>query len=213
MVIFDGNISTLMIKELMVKCALENIPTWFEPTSCDKAIRVVQSSTLPLLTYMSPSLDELYAISNEIAPHSDDPHEFNLQCIEHHVRKGKNSIHPGRPIDVWFLVLEAMIQESCEGSTTKHIIVTLGHRGVAHGSTSKEKISFSHYLGSPMPSTTNCTGAGDTLVAGTVYGVLGGNDVAKSLQMGMAAARKSLLAPEAIHPELSSQDLNLLISI
>ena len=189
MVVFDGNLSPTAMNTLLQHCVSLNIPTWFEPTSCEKAIRPIQANCFSLLTYISPSTDELYAISNTFEPHSDDPHEFDLNLVEKHVNQ----------------VLKGMFSPE---NDIKHVIVTLGRHGVAHGCGKDENdVIFSHFSATKVNAKKNCTGAGDSLAAGTIHGILDGKDMEKSIKMGMMAARKSLLAEEAIHPDLSRTDL------
>ena len=115
---------------------------------------------------------------------------FDLSAIEKHAA----------------IVLGAMLGE--QGSKkAKSVIVTAGKRGVIHGvGLTVQDMHFSHFPGQ-MIDPKNCTGAGDTLVAGTVFGILEGHDMPTCLEMGMAAARKSLLSASAIHPDLSTKDI------
>jgi hypothetical protein len=48
-----------------------------------------------------------------------------------------------------------------------------------------------------------CSCEGDSLVGGTVYGLLNGHDILRSCHLGMIAARQSLASDHAINPSLS----------
>lgn len=49
--------------------------------------------------------------------------------------------------------------------------------------------------------------AGDSMVGGTVYGLVKGHNILQSCHMGMIAARKSLASEHAISPDLAPHDL------
>lgn len=65
-VIADGNLSPRTIGELFKRSERLKVDTWFEPTSVQKAIRVVEAQAVPFMTYLSPNGDELEAISEAI---------------------------------------------------------------------------------------------------------------------------------------------------
>jgi sugar/nucleoside kinase (ribokinase family) len=67
-------------------------------------------------------------------------------------------------------------------------------------------ISMAHLPGKVI-NVKNCTGAGDSLVGGIVYGLLEGKTIFESCHMGMIAARRSLSSDHAINPDLCPQDL------
>ena len=63
---------------------------------------------------------------------------------------------------------------------------------------------FDFHLFLPPPSDmVNCTGAGDTLVAGTVAALCQGRDMGTALQYGMGAARATIRSASAVAPDLS----------
>lgn len=58
------------------------------------------------------------------------------------------------------------------------------------------------------PLTFQCADTGDSLVGGTVYGLLNDHDIFRSCHLGMIAARQSLVSDRAINPDLSSSVLH-----
>lgn len=71
----------------------------------------------------------------------------------------------------------------------------------------KLEVSMVHLPGVQVTDIIDCTGAGDSLVGGTVYGLLKGKNIYKSCHLGMIAARQSLISRSAIHPELTQEML------
>lgn len=66
LVIADGNLTPKTIGELFKRSAAAGVDVWFEPTSVQKAVRVVEAGELASMTYLSPNGDELKAISDAI---------------------------------------------------------------------------------------------------------------------------------------------------
>ncbi|KAI9995929.1 hypothetical protein PInf_013107 [Phytophthora infestans] len=204
LVIADGNLVPATIGDLFKRSARLGVDTWFEPTSVQKAIRVVEGDGVSSMKYMSPNADELHAISNAIREKTDND-----------------------------LITTLLAMADGDTKRPKHILVTLGKHGVlvasinmpadelreivedcdfdaeiwgmhhVHGGHS---LTMAHLPGVEIP-VKNCTGAGDSMVGGTVYGLLEGYDVLQSCHMGMIAARKSLVSEHAISPELAPQIL------
>lgn len=69
--IADGNLVPATIGDLFKRSARLGVDTWFEPTSVQKAIRVVEGDGVSSMKYMSPNADELHAISNAIREKTD----------------------------------------------------------------------------------------------------------------------------------------------
>ncbi|RLN94311.1 hypothetical protein BBJ28_00003835 [Nothophytophthora sp. Chile5] len=66
LVIADGNLSPNTLGNLFKRSASLGVSVWFEPTSVQKALRVVEGDAVSATTYMSPNADELHAIGNAI---------------------------------------------------------------------------------------------------------------------------------------------------
>jgi hypothetical protein len=66
LVIADGNLAPATIGDLFARSARLGVDTWFEPTSVQKALRVVEGGGVSSMKYMSPNADELHAISKAI---------------------------------------------------------------------------------------------------------------------------------------------------
>ncbi|ETL86923.1 hypothetical protein, variant 1 [Phytophthora nicotianae] len=77
LVIADGNLIPATIGDLFTRCVHLGVDTWFEPTSVQKAIRVVEGGGVSSMKYMSPNADELHAISNAIRQETELSAENN----------------------------------------------------------------------------------------------------------------------------------------
>ncbi|KUF79448.1 Pseudouridine-metabolizing bifunctional protein [Phytophthora nicotianae] len=234
LVIADGNLIPATIGDLFTRCVHLGVDTWFEPTSVQKAIRVVEGGGVSSMKYMSPNADELHAISNAIRQETELSAENNAAHERFPLTK-ESGIIPQEEMERLKNDLITTLLAMADGDTKrpKHVMVTLGKNGVlvasinmaadnlreivddcdfdveiwgmhhVHGGHS---VTMVHLPGIEIP-VKNCTGAGDSLVGGTVYGLLEGYDILQSCHMGMIAARKSLASEHAISPELAPQIL------
>lgn len=64
--ICDGNLSPQALGNLLTRSAGLHVDVWFEPTSVQKAVRVVDADAVKHITYVSPNGDELQAMSEAI---------------------------------------------------------------------------------------------------------------------------------------------------
>ncbi|KAF4047099.1 pfkB family carbohydrate kinase [Phytophthora infestans] len=231
LVIADGNLVPATIGDLFKRSARLGVDACFEPTSVQKAIRVVEGDGVSSMKYMSPNADELHAISNAIREKTD----VSPETSERFSLTKESGIIPTEEMTRLKNDLITTLLAMADGDTKrpKHILVTLGKHGVlvasinmpadelreivedcdfdaeiwgmhhVHGGHS---LTMAHLPGVEIP-VKNCTGAGDSMVGGTVYGLLEGYDVLQSCHMGMIAARKSLVSEHAISPELAPQIL------
>ena len=111
------------------------------------------------------------------------------------------------------LVLEEMLIE-CDGRTSnveKYVIVTLGKEGVyvvsgrKNGGIDDGQFNVNSFDLAPddvSESMVNCTGAGDTLVGGTLHALSTGHDMQQSLKIGMNAAKLSVESDVPVSPLL-----------
>ncbi|KAG3117063.1 hypothetical protein PI124_g4503 [Phytophthora idaei] len=234
LVIADGNLVPATIGDLFKRSARLDVDTWFEPTSVQKAIRVVEGGGVSSMKYMSPNADELHAISTAIRQKADLSAESNEADERFPLTKESGIIRKEEMTRLKNDLITTLLAMA-DGDTKrpKHVMVTLGKHGAlvasinmsaddlreivedcdfdveiwgmhhVHGGHS---VTMAHLPGMEIP-VKNCTGAGDSMVGGTVYGLLEGYDILQSCHMGMIAARKSLASEHAINPELAPQIL------
>ncbi|CEG44687.1 indigoidine synthase a family [Plasmopara halstedii] len=237
LVIADGNLSSNTIGDLFMRSSRLGVDTWFEPTSVQKSVRVLKGNGITFTKYMSPNVDELYAISDAVQSNLKDKNvgEFFLKA-----QKSFDLLRNSRSISMsemtrlknsLITVLLAMADDDTK--KTRHVLVTMGKHGVLVASINMvasdlhemvkecdfdveiwgmqyvDKVHFVtmvHLPGFDIAAT-NCTGAGDSMVGGTVYGLLKGHHIFRSCHMGMIAARESLVSEHAISPDISPEKL------
>ncbi|CAH0477852.1 unnamed protein product [Peronospora belbahrii] len=236
LVIADGNLTPACIRDLFKRSARLGVGTWFEPTSVQKALRVLDGDVISFVQYMSPNADELHAISTALCQKRE---ETDI-CIDTGSQERCAIINESDEITLeemaWlkedlFTALLAMANGDIK--RPRHILVTLGRHGVLVASVNMCMHDLREVLDSyDFPSeiwgmhhlhghsiimvhlpgvevcVENCTGAGDSLVGGTVYGLLEGHDIFQSCHMGMIAARQSLSSEHAISPALAPHVLH-----
>lgn len=82
----------------------------------------------------------------------------------------------------------------------KNVITTLGRQGLCYSS--PEGSTYYDIIKAPL---TDVTGAGDSLTAGFIYGMLKYNDIDKALKCGLAAASITISSKETVAPEMSER--------
>ncbi|KAG9415523.1 hypothetical protein AC1031_008972 [Aphanomyces cochlioides] len=212
--ILDGNLSASKMSE--VTAIKPRQFTWFEPTSIEKAIRPIEGQCLHHLNVISPNRDELHAMCNLLRQSSAKSSKIKLPA-DISTRVPLPNVQ--ELIDDIALAFHSMRADNL--SKTVHVLVTLGKNGLLIGTSEShdrnmgpdavcigvfDQVSYVYLPGVPMNSS-NCTGAGDSLVGGTVYGLLQNKDIVTSAKLGMIAARKSIGSALPIHPQLSTLDL------
>lgn len=133
LVVADGNLSPSALATLLTRSARLGVDVWFEPTSVQKSVRVVDAGAVGSLMYASPNGDELEAMSEAIrrknGTTSTAPHErFKLS--------EQSRILPSERMHQLKNDLITVLVEMANGDTAKekHVIVTLGKHGVLVGS-------------------------------------------------------------------------------
>ncbi|EGZ27936.1 hypothetical protein PHYSODRAFT_343685 [Phytophthora sojae] len=235
LIVADGNLTPRTIGDLFKRSARLGVDTWFEPTSVQKALHVVEGDGVSWMKYMSPNADELHAISQAIRQKLEDANVSSESTDERFPLTKESGIIPKEEMTQLKNDLITALLAMANGDTkqSKHVLVTLGKHGVlvasinvsirdlrevvdecgfpvdiwgmhhVHGGHS---VTMVHLPGVEIL-VTNCTGAGDSMVGGTIYGLLEGYDIFQSCHMGMIAARQSLASEHAISPNLAPQIL------
>lgn len=138
LVIADGNLSPQALGNLLERSASLNVDVWFEPTSVQKAVRVVDAGAVAHMTYVSPNGDELKAISEAIQlKNGTSPHErFKL--------RDESRILPKEKMHQLKNDIITVLLEMANGKTDKekHVIVTMGKHGVLVGSINMDPVAL-----------------------------------------------------------------------
>jgi pseudouridine-5'-phosphate glycosidase/pseudouridine kinase len=233
MVVCDGNLSPAAFQALARTCSARHLPLFFEPTSVAKAALPVEAQALKWVDLMKPNLKELgrlAAVLDGKAKEEEDAHvELEQHLLEAVRAEGTGNLAETEMLRVLRPALERVLAAmTAPGSSAgwrgeKHLLVTLGKHGLVwaaapcggvvgeegtSGSREKAlrmqaKILPVHGL-TPVEAMADCTGAGDTLVAGVVAALVRGeSSMERALGVGLAAARESVQVAEAVPKGLS----------
>lgn len=163
-----------------------SLPLRFEPISIAKC--VVAADVLSELTYVSPNVLELHAMADA--------------C------RGKSSTQRR---DVGDTDMSAIMEDAAVlvRAGVKHVIVTMGADGVLLANRDDKVegggggISFHHLRPNKLAQARRVTGAGDSLVGATVWGLLRGHSLDQAVACGMTAGLLSVEAEESVSPLIS----------
>ncbi|XP_040294718.1 pseudouridine-metabolizing bifunctional protein C1861.05-like [Bufo bufo] len=193
----DGNVPVSTIQYVCEIARQNSVPVCYEPTDIDKASKPFTSNCWTALTYISPNLKELLAINRTLGYVDDIDIPCELEDIV------DTSISLSLPL------LENI---HC-------VIVTLGAHGVllcghrregtvslhAKDKVSRDDLCAVHYPAAPIPpeEIINVSGAGDSLMAGLLTGVLAEYDTDTCVRIGLLVARHSLRSRGPISQHIS----------
>ncbi|XP_041343471.1 pseudouridine-metabolizing bifunctional protein C1861.05-like isoform X3 [Pyrgilauda ruficollis] len=204
LVCIDGNVPLSTIQYVCQLAREHQLAVCYEPTDESKASKPFLSDSWKALTYISPNLQELRAINRTLG----NPLPAEL---------------PSRLEDV----VQAAVALACPLLAHLHcVVVTLGAHGVllcgkslggsislypgAHKQAAAARLCAAHYPAIPISreEIINVSGAGDSLMAGILAGVLAKHDTGTCVRMGLLAASLSLRSYEPISPEISTSSVS-----
>ncbi|XP_054845116.1 uncharacterized protein LOC129336129 isoform X2 [Eublepharis macularius] len=205
LVCIDGNVPVSTIQYVCQFAKEHHLAVYYEPTDVDKASKPFFSDSWRALACVSPNLRELRAISRTLGY----PVPADL---------------PSKPEDVietaLALVLPLLRELHC-------VVVTLGQHGVlvcgqsmdgsvslhpgACSKTTASELCATHYPPIPVPveEIVNVSGAGDSLMAGIIAGLLAGEGTNVCVRMGLLAASLSLCSYEPISPAINGTSVSV----
>ncbi|XP_048871132.1 uncharacterized protein zgc:136858 isoform X2 [Brienomyrus brachyistius] len=204
LVVLDGNIPVSTIRYVCSVAKTNAVPVWFEPTDVEKAKKPFLSESWKALTCTTPNLVELCAMNQALGLPTPDV----LPKTRDEVLSCAASL--SRPL------LEHL---SC-------VVVTLGSLGVLlcgehvdggvrlqlrpRSALRKGRLCAVHYpaVSIPPEDIVNVLGAGDSLAAGLIAGILQGQDADFCVRMGLLAARLSLSSPHPVAPSLGTDTVS-----
>ncbi|KAM9639435.1 uncharacterized protein ACIBXB_013868 isoform 3-T3 [Morphnus guianensis] len=204
LVCIDGNVPLSTIQYVCQLAREHQLAVCYEPTDENKASKPFLSDSWKALTYISPNLQELRAINRTLG----NPLPAEL---------------PSRLEDV---VQTAMALARPLLAHLRCVVVTLGAHGVllcgkslggsislrpgAHEQTAAASLCATHYpaIHISREEIVNVSGAGDSLTAGILAGMLAKHDTDTCVRMGLLAASLSLRSYEPISPEISTSSVS-----
>ncbi|KAM3673738.1 uncharacterized protein VK521_002499 [Ammospiza maritima maritima] len=204
LVCIDGNVPLSTIQYVCQVAREHQLAVCYEPTDENKASKPFLSDSWKALTYISPNLQELRAINRTLG----NPVPAEL---------------PSRLEDA----VQAAVALACPLlSHLQCVVVTLGAHGVllcgrslagsislhpgAHRQAAAARLCAAHYPAIPISreEIVNVSGAGDSLMAGILAGMLAKHDTDTCVRMGLLAASLSLRSYEPISPEISTSSVS-----
>ncbi|XP_068046894.1 uncharacterized protein [Anomalospiza imberbis] len=204
LVCIDGNVPLSTVQYVCQLAREHQLAVCYEPTDENKASKPFLSDSWKALTYISPNLQELRAINRTLG----NPLPAEL---------------PSRLEDV----VQAAVALACPLLAHLHcVVVTLGAHGVllcgkslggsislypgAHEQAAAARLCAAHYPTIPISreEIVNVSGAGDSLMAGILAGMLAKHDTGTCVRMGLLAASLSLRSYEPISPEISTSSVS-----
>ncbi|XP_066854178.1 uncharacterized protein [Anser cygnoides] len=200
LVCVDGNVPLSTIQYICQLAREHQLAVCYEPTDENKASKPFLSDSWKALTYISPNLQELRAINRTLG----NPLPAELPSRLEDVIKTAMAL--ARPL---------LAHLCC-------VVVTLGAHGVllcgkslggsislhpaAHEQPAAASLCATHYpaIHISREEIVNVSGAGDSLMAGILAGMLANHDTDTCVRMGLLAASLSLRSYEPISPEIST---------
>ncbi|XP_063785022.1 uncharacterized protein LOC134933611 isoform X4 [Pseudophryne corroboree] len=214
----DGNVSVSTIQYVCGIAQEHSVPVCYEPTDINKASKPFTSHSWAALRYISPNIRELVSINRTLGYAVDfgKLHLYRCHCFP-------ASDVPPCDLDV---IVETAIGLSLPLLENLHcVIVTLGAHGVllcghsCEGTLSlhlTDKVPGGdlcavHYPAAPISpeEIINVSGAGDSLMAGLLSGVLAQLDTDTCVRMGLLAARLTLRSPCPISQLISTSSVSV----
>jgi len=200
-VLIDGDLSQDAI-EAICSSTKNNYPSlgrqpllFFEPVSAPKAIRAVPF--LSLLDYASPNLAELKAMAGGVLRNYKRSYAF------HKLKKTRGGSEIEKVLQAARPLLQLVLEEGLS-----NVLLTLGSLGAALCTLSKDKSSIIVHHAPALPATVvNCSGAGDCLVAGFLYGLTRTENPVHALAMAVAAAKHAVQCDSNVPATLSASEL------
>ncbi|XP_072256317.1 uncharacterized protein [Pyxicephalus adspersus] len=203
LVCLDGNVPVSTIQYVCEIARQNRVPVCYEPTDIDKASKPFTSDSWTALTYISPNLKELisinrtlgYSVDLDVPGELDDiidmaitlslPLLENLHCII--VTLGAHGV--------------LLCGHSCNGALSLH----------PKDKTSQGDLCAVHYPAAPISAEeiVNVSGAGDSLMAGLLSGILAKLDTDTCVRMGLLAARLSLRSRGPISQVISPTSVSV----
>jgi len=208
-VLIDGDLSQDAIKTVCSSIknsyrdsSLNKQPLlFFEPVSAPKAVRAVPF--LSVIDYSSPNLAELKSMAGAVLKnYKRSYHAFHKRKKEKKIRGSgaeiERVLHAARPL------LQLVLEEGLG-----NVLLTLGSRGAALCTLSKEKSSIIvHHAPAVPAAVVNCSGAGDCLAAGFLHGLVHTDNPVRALAMAVAAAKQAVQCDTNVPAHLSASELS-----
>lgn len=167
LVCLDGNLSASDISALSTLCKQRSIPCWFEPTTPQKCIRVVEAGALQDMMYISPNEIEMQALARALHCPAD---RSLLRTAENVLRRGGG------------------------GKNGQRLLVTRGAKGISRFTLEQEqdhdnwRFVETSFKPVQVENVGNTTGAGDSFAGVCIAALATGMPEDEAIRLGLEAA-------------------------
>ena len=207
LLMLDANLSSAAIAAACQLCRSSGssdsrMCIWFEPVSVPKSTRA--TAVLSQLDFTSPNAAELRTMAaaarqqqERSAHRSSDRKPCESPCACATGGSAERELHALLP-DIRTLLAAGV----------RHIVLTLGAEGAALCRLAPDcrSLLITH-VPALMAAVVNCSGAGDCLVAGCLFGLALGAEPEAALACGVAAAKAAVQSPKNVPLALDAADL------
>lgn len=169
MACIDGNVSERDIGEFTSLCKQHGVACWFEPTTPEKAVRLVRSGALRDMAYLSPNETELRAMWEAVTGSGQAE-----ECVSG--------------------MAEGLLRLGGGGVMGQCLLVTRGENGVCKFRMRKGKegwvVERRDFAAGRVERVRNTTGAGDCFAGRCIGALVRGVEEEDAIRLGMEAAEE-----------------------
>nr|XP_047935190.1 pseudouridine-metabolizing bifunctional protein C1861.05-like isoform X4 [Anser cygnoides] len=200
LVCVDGNVPLSTIQYICQLAREHQLAVCYEPTDENKASKPFLSDSWKALTYISPNLQELRAINRTLG----NPLPAELPSRLEDVIKTAMAL--ARPLLAHLCCVVVTLGAHGVLLCGKSLGGSISLRPAAHEQPAAASLCATHYpaIHISREEIVNVSGAGDSLMAGILAGMLANHDTDTCVRMGLLAASLSLRSYEPISPEIST---------
>ncbi|XP_009286629.1 PREDICTED: pseudouridine-metabolizing bifunctional protein C1861.05 [Aptenodytes forsteri] len=204
LVCIDGNVPLSTVQYVCQLAREHQLAVCYEPTDENKASKPFLSDSWKALTYISPNLQELRAINRTLG--NPLPAELPSR-LEDAVQ---TAMALARPLLAHLHCVVVSLGAHGVLLCGKSLAGSISLRPGAHEQTAAASLCATHYpaIHVSREEIVNVSGAGDSLMAGILAGMLAKHDTDTCVQMGLLAASLSLRSYEPISPEISTSSVS-----
>ncbi len=222
MCVIDADIPIETITYITNFCQTKNIPVWYNPTDLRKSTKVVEAGVFSKLTFMSPNTKELFAIfsavvDSDLSLNITEKNDFKIIICKY---KDILTNLDSKDLKIILKYLVKFVPVIILSRGPKPLMLACAYDLNIYKteqlptreniSKTKEKIGGNCYIYKfPVLQLEkneiymNESGAGDSMSAGIIYGILNNYTLGCSIYNGILSAKLALLTSSNISPDLS----------
>ncbi|XP_010152609.1 PREDICTED: pseudouridine-metabolizing bifunctional protein C1861.05-like [Eurypyga helias] len=204
LVCIDGNVPLSTIQYVCQLAREHQLAVCYEPTDENKASKPFLSDSWKALTYISPNLQELRAINRTLGNPLPAELPSRLEDVV------QTAVALARPLLAHLCCVVVTLGADGVLLCGRSLGGTISLRPGADGQPAADGLCASHYpaIHISREEIVNVSGAGDSLMAGILAGMLAEHDTDTCVRMGLLAANLSLRSYEPISPEINASSVS-----